>query len=68
MTEAKRPRRRVTAEFKKQLVQLYASGKPRAEIIREYELTPSAFDNGFVNTKQVVHSPRKTIARLNKKS
>ncbi|QNM42542.1 IS3 family transposase [Shouchella clausii] len=44
MTEAKRPRRRFTAEFKKQLVQLYASGKPRAEIIREYELTPSAFD------------------------
>ncbi|XOQ13505.1 MAG: Transposase [Shouchella clausii] len=44
MTEAKGPRRRFTAEFKKQLVQLYASGKPRAEIIREYELTPSAFD------------------------
>ncbi|WMM34458.1 helix-turn-helix domain-containing protein, partial [Shouchella clausii] len=44
MTEAKRPRKRFTVEFKKQLVQLYASGKPRAEIIREYELTPSAFD------------------------
>lgn len=26
------------------MVQLYASGKPRAEIIREYELTPSSFD------------------------
>jgi transposase len=26
------------------MVQLYATGKPRAEIIKEYELTPSAFD------------------------
>ncbi|WP_350006523.1 hypothetical protein [Shouchella clausii] len=34
MTEAKRPRKRFTVEFKKQLVHLYGSGKPRAEIIR----------------------------------
>ncbi|HED0876551.1 TPA: IS3 family transposase, partial [Campylobacter jejuni] len=27
-----------------QIVQLHASGKPRSEIIKEYELTPSAFD------------------------
>ncbi|WP_341604372.1 hypothetical protein [Shouchella clausii] len=33
MTEAKRPRKRFTVEFKKQLVHLYGSGKPRAEII-----------------------------------
>lgn len=30
--------------FKDQIVQLHVSGKPRAEIIKEYELTPSAFD------------------------
>ncbi|MBB5174427.1 transposase [Texcoconibacillus texcoconensis] len=40
----KRVRRHFTKEFKEQMVQLHASGKPRAEIIREYELTPSAFD------------------------
>ncbi|MBU9712361.1 IS3 family transposase [Bacillus tamaricis] len=41
---AKRERRSYTKEFKEQIVQLHASGKPRAEIIKEYELTPSAFD------------------------
>jgi transposase len=44
MTE-RRQRREFTEEFKKQLVQLYNSGKPRSEIVREYELTPSAFDS-----------------------
>jgi len=41
---AKRERRTFTQEFKLQLVKLYENGKPRSEIIREYELTPSAFD------------------------
>ena len=40
----KRERRTFTEEFKKQMVQLYQNGKPRKEIIREYELTPSTFD------------------------
>ncbi|WP_416150693.1 IS3 family transposase [Salipaludibacillus sp. HK11] len=40
----KRVRRSFSKEFKEQIVQLHASGKPRAEIIKEYELTPSAFD------------------------
>lgn len=40
----KRERRTFTAQFKEQLVQLYQNGKPRSEIIREYDLTPSAFD------------------------
>ncbi|KAF3374403.1 integrase, partial [Enterococcus faecium] len=31
-------------EFKQQVVDLYLAGKPRAEIIRDYELTTSAFD------------------------
>jgi transposase len=43
MTE-KRAKRTYTEEFKKQLVQLHNNGKPRGEIIREYDLTPSAFD------------------------
>lgn len=40
----KRERRAFTDEFKNQMVQLYLSGKPRAEIIREYDLSASAFD------------------------
>ena len=40
----KRPRRTFTEEFKKQIVDLYNAGKSRAEIVREYELTPSALD------------------------
>jgi transposase len=43
MTE-RRQRREFTEEFKKQLVQLHNSGKPRNEIVKEYDLTASAFD------------------------
>lgn len=41
---SKRERREFTEEFKQQMVQLYNSGKPRAEIAREYDLTPSALN------------------------
>ena len=40
----KRERREFTEEFKRQMVQLYNSGKPRAGIAREYDLTPSALN------------------------
>lgn len=40
----KRARRNYSEEFKKQMIQLYNAGKPRAEIIREYDLTSTAFD------------------------
>ncbi len=40
----KRKRRTFSKEFKKQVVQLYEAGKPRTEIVKEYDLTPSAFD------------------------
>ena len=43
MTE-RREKRKYTEEFKKQLVGLFNSGKSRKEIIREYDLTGSAFD------------------------
>lgn len=43
MTE-RRERRSFSEEFKKQMVQLYNAGKPRAEIIREYDLSSTAFD------------------------
>ena len=41
----KRPKREFTEEFKQQMVQLFNSGKPRSEITREYDLTPSALNN-----------------------
>lgn len=40
----KRVRRTYTEEQKQQLVTLYNQGKSRSEIIREYDLTGSAFD------------------------
>ena len=43
MTE-RRKRREYTENFKQQVIQLYNNGKPRCEIIREYELSPSVFD------------------------
>ena len=36
-----RKRRVFDEEFKKQMVQLYNNGKPRNELIKEYDLTPS---------------------------
>lgn len=34
-----------TDEFKQKKVELYNSGKPRSEQVREYELTPSALSS-----------------------
>ena len=58
----KRERRTFTPEFKEQMVKLYESGKPRRDIIREYDLTPSAFDKWVNKVKTVVHSKKKIIA------
>ncbi len=44
MTE-RRPKREFTDEFKNQMVKLYNSGKQKSEIIREYDLVPSALNN-----------------------
>lgn len=38
----RRKRREYTEDFKLQMVQLYNNGKPRAELIKEFDLTPSA--------------------------
>jgi transposase len=49
---AKRERRNFTDEFKEQIVQLYNSGKPRKEIIQEYDLTPSSLDKWINQNKK----------------
>jgi transposase len=41
---SKQQRRTFKTEFKKQMVQLYENGKPRAAIVEEYDLTASALD------------------------
>ena len=40
----RRKRRVYSDEFKQQIVDLHKAGKPRKEIIEDYDLTPSAFD------------------------
>ena len=40
---SRRARREFTEEFKLQMVKLYNSGKPISEIVKEYDLTRSAF-------------------------
>ncbi|KOS00593.1 transposase [Paenibacillus polymyxa] len=47
----KQQRRTFTAEFKKQMVQLYENGKPRAAIVEEYGLTASALDRWIKQTQ-----------------
>lgn len=47
----KKGRRTFTEEFKQQIVQLYENGKPRKDIIREYELTPSSLDKWVSQSK-----------------
>ncbi|AUS26761.1 transposase [Paenibacillus polymyxa] len=42
----KKERRTFSAEFKAQMVQLYQSGKPRKDIIQEYDLNPYRWING----------------------
>ena len=41
----RRPRRTFDEDFKLKIVQLIESGKPRKEVINEYDLTTSALDN-----------------------
>lgn len=51
----KRERRIFSDSFKQQMVQLHLNGKSRADIIREYDLTPSAF-NRWINQSKTTGS------------
>lgn len=53
----RRERRTFTSDFKQQMVTLYLNGKPRNEIISEYDLTPSTFDK-WVKQAQITGSFR----------
>ncbi len=45
MNNNRRKRREYTEEFKTQIVNLFNNGKKRCELIREYDLTPSALNH-----------------------
>jgi len=47
----RRERRKYSNEFKQLMVDLYLNKKPRSEIIREYDLTPSALDRWINQAK-----------------
>ncbi|OLS03352.1 transposase [Tissierella creatinophila DSM 6911] len=51
----KNQRRTFTPEFKEQMVKLYENGKPKKDIIAEYELTTTAFNN-WINRSQTTGS------------
>ncbi len=48
----RRERRTFTAEFKLQMVKLYENGKSRADIAREYDITPSSLDRWIKNHQE----------------
>lgn len=48
---SRKPRRHFTDDFKQQIVDLYNAGKTRSELIKEYDLTPSAFDKWVKQAK-----------------
>lgn len=69
-----RDRRNYTDEFKQRMVELYNSGKLRAELIREYELTPSVLllwinkynSNGSFNIGDNYTKEEKELIKLHK--
>lgn len=61
MTE-KRVRRTFTPEFNSQVARLYESGNPRTDILREYDLTASAFDK-WVKQSQASGSFKEKVKR-----
>ena len=63
-----RQRRTFTPEFKLQLVKLYENGKSRADICREYEITPYALDRWIKNHQETGHLLLKKIVLKKKMS
>ncbi len=58
----KRTKREFTEEFKHQMVKLFNAGKPRTEIAREYDLTPSALNN-WIKRINATGSPKEADNR-----
>ncbi|AVP35546.1 IS3 family transposase [Staphylococcus felis] len=71
-----RERRTFSPEFKLQMVKLYENGKPRNEIAREYDLTPSALgkwikqhqNTGSFNHQDNLTNEEKELRKLRKEN
>ena len=71
-----RERRAYNDEFKQKIVKLYNSIKPRAELIREYELSPSALSSwidkfnsiGSLNIEDNRSDAEKELIKLRKEN
>lgn len=61
---SRRQRRTYSKEFKQHVVDLYLAGKPRVEIIREHELTPSSFDKWVKQTHSTESFKKKDTLTL----
>ncbi|EFU24922.1 transposase [Staphylococcus aureus subsp. aureus CGS00] len=69
-----RERRLFSSEFKLQMVRLYENGKPRNEIIHEYDLTPSPLgkwikqyqNTGTFNHQDNLSDEEKELIKLRK--
>ena len=58
----KRDRRTYTEEFKAQMVKLYENGKPKNDILSEYNLTPTVFNTWIKRNKTSGSFKEKIIA------
>lgn len=63
----KRERRTYTPEFREQMVKLYESGKPKKDIVVEYDLTPTAF-NSWIKSSQITGSFKEKVNRSPEKN
>jgi len=61
-----RQRWTITADFKLQMVKLFENGKSRADIAREYDITPSALDRWIKNQHKKPIYKRLFMSSLNK--
>ena len=76
MPKRKYQRRFYSEEFKEQMIKLYQSGKTRAELIKTYDLTASAFDRwvkqdkttGSFKTKDNLTEEQVEVLRLKKEN
>jgi len=76
MPNKNRPRQNFTEEFKEQIVQLYLSGKSKAEILKEYDLYASTLNNwikqhqntGSFKTSDNLSDSEKELKELRKRN
>lgn len=59
-------RRDFTDEFKEKMVQLYLSGKIKADIIREYDLSPSCLNRWIKQHQGSGYLKKKIIVPMKK--